>query len=221
MSPPSLSLRLRAWLNRRRRALVQALLHRIVFGEASGGRWLASTRIAPSTCIVGEDALRLADQVYVGPFCFLEASGGITLGEGVQLTSHVCIVTHASHRSQRLLGAAYGQWPAGRPRPGWIAGAVEIGPYAFIGPHTVIEAGSRLGRGCIVRAGSVVRGVFPDHAVIAGHPAVVVGDARDGDAKGLAAHPELREGYAAWAGERPAAQVVAPDDALPSTGGPR
>ena len=188
----------RGWLNRWRRRLAHALLHRVVFGERSGGRSLAHSRIAPSTCIEHEDRLQLADHVYIGPFNFIEASAGVVIGEGVQITHHVSIVTHSSHRAQRLLGQAYVDW-AGQ-RPGWVAGPVQIGPYCFIGPHSLIEAGSRLGRGCIVRAGSVLRGDYPEFSVIAGNPAVVVGDAREADARWLAAHPDLRMHYEAWAG---------------------
>ncbi len=191
----------RGWLNRWRRRLAHALLHRMVFGETSAGRHLPNTRIAPSTCIEFEDRLQLADHVYIGPFNFIEASGGITLGEGVQITHHVSIVTHSSHRAQRLLGRAYADWPG--PRPGWVAAPVWVGPYCFVGPHSLIEAGCLLGRGCIVRAGSVLRGDFPEFSVIAGNPAVVVGDARDGDARWLAEHPELQAHYQAWAGTSP------------------
>ena len=193
----------RGWLNRMRRRVAQALLHRVVFGEVSGGRYLPFTRIAPSTCIEHEDQLQLADHVFIGPLCFIEASGGITVGEGTQVTHHVSIVTHSSHRAQRLLGQRFVEWQGG-PRPGWVSGPVVIGPYCFIGPHSVLEAGTTLGRGCIVRAGSVLRGSFPEHAVIAGNPAQVVGDAREGDARWLDQHPELRASYEAWAGRREA-----------------
>ena len=188
----------RGLFNRLRRRLVHGLLHRTVFGETSAGRYLPNTRIAPGTCIEFEDRLQLSDHVYIGPFNFIEASGGITLGEGVQITHHVSIVTHSSHRAQRLLGRAYVGWVG--DKPGWVAGRVDIGPYCFIGPHSLIEAGSRLGRGCIVRAGSVLRGDYPAFAVIAGNPAVVVGDSRDGDAGWLASRPELRQHHAGWAG---------------------
>ncbi|MEK8049868.1 acyltransferase [Ideonella sp. DXS22W] len=194
-----MSTALRGWLNRLRRRVVHALLHRVVFGEVSGGSARPNTRIAPSTCIEHEDRLSLADHVFIGPFCFIEASGGVSVGEGVQVTHHVSIVTHSSHRAQRLLGRRYVGW-AGE-RPGWVAGPVVIGPYSFIGPHSLLEAGTTLGRGCIVRAGSVLRGDFPEFSVIAGNPATVVGDSRSGDARWLAEHPELAAGYAAWAGQ--------------------
>ena len=213
----------RGWLNRWRRRLAHALLHRVVFGEtfggtlgeSSGGRYLPHTRIAPSTCIEHPDQLQLADHVYIGPFNFIEASAGVVIGEGVQITHHVSIVSHSSHRAQRLLGRAYVGWAG--PRPGWVAGAVQIGPYCFIGPHSLIEAGSRLGRGCIVRAGSVLRGDYPEFSVIAGNPAAVMGDAREGDARWLAAQPELRAHYQAWAGTGTPAPTPAPTPAATPT----
>lgn len=194
--------RWRGWLNRLRRRIAHALLHRVVFGEVSGGSYRPHTRIAPSTCIEHEERLQLADHVFIGAFNFIEASGGVTVGEGVQITHHVSIVTHSSHRAMRLLGRAYVDWPADQTRPGWVAAPVLIGPWCFIGPHSLLEPGTRLGRGCLVRAGSVLRGAYPEHAVIAGNPAVVVGDARDGDANALAADPSLRTHYEAWAGAR-------------------
>ena len=181
-------------LNRWRRRWLRALQFRPLFGERSQGRLLPHTRISPSTCIEHEDRLTLADHVFIGHFNFIEASGGVTIDEGVQVTSHVSIVTHSSHRAQRLLGRAYADWPAALPdwapegaeppqpdwisgkplpkkaratppRPGWIAGPVHIGAYSFIGPHSLIEANTRLGRGCIVCAGAQVRGEFTDYDI--------------------------------------------------------
>lgn len=201
---------LRALFNRWRRRLLHAWGHRIVFGERSQGRLLAHTRIAPSTCLQGEAGLRLADHVFIGPFCFIDAAGGVTLDEGVQVTHHVSIVTHSSHRAQRLLGATY--TGATAPLAGWQAGPVQVGPYCFIGPHSLLEANTRLGRGCIVRAGSVLRGTYPDFAVIAGNPARVVGDSREGDTAWLARHPECRPHYEAWAGHDGAGAAPAPSE---------
>ncbi|MBP6339373.1 MAG: acyltransferase [Vitreoscilla sp.] len=194
---------LRALINRWRRRVVRALLFRVVFGERSQGRWLPHTRISPSSCIEHEDHLALGDHVYIGHFNLIEASGGVTIGEGVQITSHCAIVTHSSHRAMRLLGEGFAEWPHDDQvqRPGWVSGPVEIGPYSFIGPHSLIEANTRLGRGTLVCAGSVVRGNHPDFAILEGRPARVVGDSRHADEKLLAAHPEWRTLYDAWAGE--------------------
>ncbi len=188
------------WLNRLRRALSRALLFRVVFGERShDGVPLPLTRISPSTCIEHAEGLVLANDVFIGHFNLIEARQGVRIDTGVQITNFVSILTHSSHRSLRLMGHDYGTVPV-ENRPGFIAGPVHIGAFCFIGPHCVIEANTRLGKGCLVRSHSRVRGRFPDFAVIAGNPAVSVGDTRDADAALLALHPEWRDRYEAWAG---------------------
>ena len=187
--------------NRWRRDWLRRWAWQPVFGEASNGALLKNTRISGATIIEHEDKLVLGDNVFIGHFNFIEASGGITIGEGVQITSHCAIVTHSSHRSQRLLGPAYTTWPLtpATQRPGWIAGPVTIGPYSFVGPHSLIEANTRIGRGTLVCAGSFVRGEYPDFAILEGRPARVVGDSRRADERALDRYPELRVLYDAWA----------------------
>jgi acetyltransferase-like isoleucine patch superfamily enzyme len=190
---------IRAWLNRGRRRLWHLLFFRMVFGErARDGRLLARTRIGPTTFIEHEDRLDLADNVFIGHFNFIEASHGVTIGEGTQITNHVSIVSHSSHLSQRLMGRAYAD-PTAPPRPAFVAGPVHIGPYCFIGPHSVIEANTQLGRGCVVASHSRVRGEFAEFSMIAGSPALRIGDLRDADESLLQRHPEWRTHYEAWA----------------------
>lgn len=188
---------IRPWLNRLRRRIARAMLHRMVHGErSSDGRTLAHTRIAPSTCIEAERHLVLGDHVFIGQFNFLDASGGLTIDEGVQITNFVSIVTHSSHRSIRVLGRQYVN-QQGTPA-GYVKAPVQIGAYSFIGPHSLIEAGARIGRGCVVSAYSHVRGEVPDFAIVAGQPARVIGDVRQADERLLASHPALRAHYEAW-----------------------
>lgn len=49
-----------------------------------------------------------------------------------------------------------------------------IGDNCFIGYGAAIQAGTILGKQCVVGAHSVVRGVFPDYCVIVGAPAKIV-----------------------------------------------
>jgi acetyltransferase-like isoleucine patch superfamily enzyme len=193
---------MRTAFNRLRRRWLRRWLWQPVFGEESNGRLLPRTRISGASVIEHEDKLVLGDNVFIGAFNFIEASAGITIGEGVQITSHSAIVTHSSHRSQRLLGPAFATWPVppGGQRPGWIAGPVHIGAYSFIGPHCLIEANTHIGRGTLVCAGSFVRGRYPDFAILEGRPARVVGDSRRADERALVRFPELQVLYDAWAG---------------------
>ena len=192
---------MRTALNRLRRKWLRRWIWQPVFGEEQGGRVLPHTRISSASVIEHEDKLKLGDNVFIGAFNFIEASGGITIEEGVQITSHNAIVTHSSHRSQRLLGPAYVTFPVpgGGTRPGWIAGPIHIGAYSFVGPHCLIEANTRIGRGTLVCAGSFVRGTFPDFAILEGRPARVVGDSRRADERALVRFPELQVLYDAWA----------------------
>lgn len=189
---------MRAMLNRWRRRLWHVVFYRMVFGEQDHQRRaLPFTRIAPSTCIEGAHGLELSDHIFIGQFNFLDATAGLRIGTGVQITNFVSIVTHSSHRTIRLLGTQYTHYP--NPKPGYISAPVEIGPFTFVGPHSVIEAGSRIGKGVVVCAYAQVRGDAPDFAIMAGAPARQIGDVRERDARLLAQHPELRQHYDAWA----------------------
>ncbi len=186
-------MKLRSVLNRWRRKMVRWLLFRTVFGEHSSGRYLKGTRISPSVCIEGGEHLVLGDDVFIGHFCFIEAGGGVQIGAGTQITNYVSIVTHSTHRSVRL--GATGRGTADVRAP------IAIGERCFIGPHSTVEAGATLGRGCVVASHSRVRGAFADFSMIAGSPARAVGDVRAGDARWLAAQPaEVRAAYEAWQG---------------------
>jgi acetyltransferase-like isoleucine patch superfamily enzyme/glycosyltransferase involved in cell wall biosynthesis len=49
-----------------------------------------------------------------------------------------------------------------------------IGEGSYLGPHAVVEGPFRIGKGCVVGAGSVIRGDVPDYCVVEGVPARIV-----------------------------------------------
>ena len=179
-----------------KRLLSRAWGPRMVYGWCGAdGIWRPHTRVSNSTHIDSPALLQLADHVYVGHFNTLDASAGLTLGEGVQVTTHCALLTHSSHQALRLAGRAY--WGAAAP-PGFVQAATHIGAYTFIGPHSVVAPGSRIGCGVLVRAFSYVSGEVPDFAVVGGQPAQVIGDTRQLDKTWLSSHPEQRANYEAW-----------------------
>ena len=57
---------------------------------------------------------------------------------------------------------------------GGIFGKIKIGNNVFIGNNCIILLNTSIGNKCIIGAGSVVRGVFPDGSVIVGNPAKII-----------------------------------------------
>lgn len=52
---------------------------------------------------------------------------------------------------------------------------IILGDNVWIGARAIVLAATTLGDGCIIGAGSVVRGTFPPLSIIAGNPARIVG----------------------------------------------
>lgn len=153
---------------------------------------VAGLRIGSSTFIDYPENLKLKDHVYIGHFNFIEASHGISVGEGCQITSHVTLTTHSSHDRIRYEGSAYGSVNS---EGGLHVGSIDLGAYTFVGPGSIVMPGTHIGKGCIVQAHSYVQGDFPDFSIIGGSPARVVGDVKNRDEAVLNAHPELRSTY--------------------------
>jgi len=159
------------------------------------GQKIDDTSIGNTTFIDHAENFVIGNHTYIGHHNFIEASQGITLGEGCQVTDFVSITTHSSHVSIRLYGDQYSKHSNHK---GYLKGSIHIGPYTFVGPHTVIMPGTSIGKGSIVSAFSYVKGEFPDFAIISGNPATVTGDTRELDKKYLKENPELRIMYESW-----------------------
>ena len=109
--------------------------------------------------------LRIGDRALIGRGSHLVAHQSVVIGDDV-ITGPNCYVTDQNHVYADPATPIGRQWPANDP--------VEIGPGSWLGSGAVILPGTRLGRNTVVGAGSVVRGAFPDHVVLAGIPARVV-----------------------------------------------
>ncbi|WP_416049406.1 acyltransferase [Cupriavidus basilensis] len=138
------------------------------------GRFLRFTRVSSSAKILSERDLVIGDHCWIGPHCLIDASGGVEIGEGVQISSLNAVLSHSSHVSIRLLGRHFISTPTPQ-RTGFIQAPVVIGDFTFVGSGAIILPGTRIGKGCVIGAGSVVRGEIPDHSVIVGNPGRIVG----------------------------------------------
>lgn len=162
------------------------------------GEEVNHTRISNSTVINEKKNLILGENVFIGHFNFIEASNGIRIDEGVQITNYVSIISHSSHISIRLYGKAYQKFS---DLKGYVKGNISIGKYTFIGPHSTILPSTQIGKGCIIKSYSQLKGIYPDFSIISGNPAIVVGDSRDIDYPYLEEYSELKEFYSQWVEE--------------------
>ncbi len=146
------------------------------------GKFQKHTRISSSAKLLNKKNIDLADNIWIGHYCLVDGTGGVSLGEGVQLSSHTVVYSHSSQDAIRILGKHFMEIEASQ-RPGYKLRPVTIGDYTFVGTSSVILPGSAIGKGCIIGAGSVVNGTIPDFAIAVGNPAKIVGDTRKRDSE--------------------------------------
>jgi acetyltransferase-like isoleucine patch superfamily enzyme len=147
-----------------------------------GRKFRKHTRISSTAKLIGKEKIDLGDHVWIGHYALVDGTGGVTIGEGVQISSHSIVYSHSSQDAIRLLGRHYIEVPA-KQRPGYKLKPVTIGAYTFLGTSSVILPGTQIGSGCIIGAGAVVSGVIPDYAIVQGNPGEITGDTRNRDHK--------------------------------------
>ena len=130
------------------------------------------TRLSSTVTIMNQNKLCIGDYAWVWHYSILDATEGISIGEGCQIGAWVGIFTHGSENSIRLLGRQFVH-VGNSERPGYTRGKVEIGPYSFVGAGSVILPGTKIGKGCLIAAGAFVSGNVPDYSVVVGNPGVV------------------------------------------------
>lgn len=98
----------------------------------------------------------------------------ITLGDRLVASMNVHFLTHDYSFTTALI--AIGEEP--KTDIG-ILRDIVVGDNVFIGMNCILLPGANIGNHVIVGAGSVVRGIIPDYSLVAGNPAVVIGDIRE------------------------------------------
>ena len=130
-----------------------------------------NVKIGAYSVIVGAPASNLGEGISMGAnsavdaFSFLGSSGFISIGENVIMGQHVGFHPE-NHNFDRTDIPIREQ---GTTRVGII-----IEDDVWVGSNAIFLDGAHVGKGCVIGAGSVVRGNIPPYSIAVGVPAKVV-----------------------------------------------
>ena len=107
----------------------------------------------------------IGENVTIHDFCYLDACGGITIGNDVRM-AHNCSLITGQHNydvpGKTIIESGY------TPAP------IVVGDDVWFGTGVVVLPGVTIGSGAILGANSVVRKDVPENAIVAGSPARVI-----------------------------------------------
>lgn len=126
-----------------------------------GGYHGALCEIQPRT---NEAVVNIGRNIATNNGIMICSAGRIDIGDDCLIGQDVVIIDHDAHG----INPSERRTSIGNIRP------ISIGNNVWIGSKVVILPGARIGDNCIVGAGSIVKGNFPDNSIIAGNPAKVV-----------------------------------------------
>ena len=110
--------------------------------------------------------ITIQDNVSIGQnFHITSSDSELVIGKDTTISGNV-FITNIDHN--------YEQIGVHILKQDYLTKETKIGDNCFIGYGAAIQAGTILGKQCIVGANSVVRGEFPDYSIIVGAPARVV-----------------------------------------------
>lgn len=133
-------------------------------------------------CSIGDDTrigafVEIQKNAHVGARC--KVSSHTFVCEGVTIEDEV-FIGHGVMFTNDIYPRATN--PDGRPQTeaDWKVVATLVSRRASIGSNATVLAGVTIGEGALIGAGAVVTKNVPKHAIVAGVPARVVGEVRQG-----------------------------------------
>ena len=116
--------------------------------------------------------LVFGSNVQLNDYVHIVAMEKITIGNNVLMASHIFISdnSHGSYKGDENDSSPTIP-PTNRDYP---TSSIHIGDNSWICDGVMIMPGSRIGKGCIIGAHSIVRGEIPDFSIAAGNPAKVI-----------------------------------------------
>lgn len=118
----------------------------------------------------------IGEGTWIGPFCIIDGTGGLTIGSQCDISSGTHIYTHSSVK--RCVSGKKFLADGNINRDEINIASVSIGNNTFIGPNSVISMGVRIGSHCVIGACSFVNSDISDNSIYAGSPAKKIGEVK-------------------------------------------
>jgi acetyltransferase-like isoleucine patch superfamily enzyme len=139
------------------------------FGEIIVDRWAKAkalgfgknSSIYDSALVFGK--VKVGKSTWIGPFCILDGSGGLKIGDYCSISAGTQIYTHDTV----LWANSGGRHPPQR-------GKVKIGSRCYLGPNVLVSRGVTIGSGCVIGANSFVNRNVPAGAKAWGSPLRII-----------------------------------------------
>ena len=107
----------------------------------------------------------LGDNVTVGEKCIFNIFDDISIGDNVLMADKINFITN--EHGYKDINLPINASPE-------TAKKIIIGNDSWIGINVTILAGTKIGKHCVIGAGAVVKGNYPDYCVIGGSPAKIL-----------------------------------------------
>jgi maltose O-acetyltransferase len=123
----------------------------------------AGLRLAPGSSIhwhaefYAPERITIGGGTTIGDTAFLDGRSGLSIGDNVNLGSHVSVYTR--------------QHEVDSPYFAEVGAPVVIEDYAWVASHAIVLPGVTIGEGAVVAAAAVVSRDVAPYAVVAGNPA--------------------------------------------------
>ncbi|PKG73141.1 acetyltransferase [Shewanella sp. GutCb] len=136
----------------------------IVFGTATSIGAFSLVKVSGSFVALGKGIV-FGDNVGIGEFAHIGGAGGVEIGDDTIIGSYFSVhpenhIFDDTSMPIRLQGVTHQ--------------GISVGKGCWIGAKVTLLDGTKVGNGCVVAAGAVVKGEFPDNCIIGGVPAKIL-----------------------------------------------
>jgi acetyltransferase-like isoleucine patch superfamily enzyme len=147
-----------------KQAIISCIPTNLYFGYGSKTAIEHSVSIGPGVNIVVKDnaKLTIGDNTYFTSDSHIEVVNNMSIGKNCAISWGVTIIDDDHHQ---LLDELVKHK---------MSSVLIIKDRVWIGCNVTILKGTEIGNNCVVGAGSVVKGVFPDNVLLAGNPAKII-----------------------------------------------